>query len=82
MIIDQNLKVLMDGLYDPNSNLSLLRMPAVRSPLMKIIWDKVTEDWQVFSNHPDDHWWHNVMLIIILPSIKHSPPNINESSLN
>ena len=61
MIIDQNLKVLMDGLYDPNSNLSLLRMPVVRSPLMKMIWDKVTEDWQVFSNHPDDHWWHNVL---------------------
>lgn len=43
-------KVLMDGLYDPNSNLSLLRMPAVKSPLMKMIWDKVTEDWQVFND--------------------------------
>jgi len=42
-------KVLLDGLYDPESNLSKLRMPAVKSPLMKIIWDKVTEDWQVFN---------------------------------
>merc|ERR1719458_1724582 len=43
-------KVLLDGLYDPESNLRKLRMPAVKSPLMKIIWDKVTEDWQVFSD--------------------------------
>jgi len=42
-------KVLLDGLLDPESNLSKLRMPAVKSPLMKIIWDKVTEDWQVFN---------------------------------
>ena len=45
----QILQVLLDGLYDPESNLSKLRMPAVKSPLMKIIWDKVTEDWQVIS---------------------------------
>ena len=45
----QNLQVMLDGLYDPESNLSKLRMPAVKSPLMKIIWDKVTEDWQVIS---------------------------------
>ena len=45
----QILQVLLDGLYDTESNLSKLRMPAVKSPLMKMIWDKVTEDWQVIS---------------------------------
>ena len=45
----QILQVLLDGLYDSESQLSKLRMPAVKSPLMKIIWDKVTEDWQVIS---------------------------------
>ena len=45
----QNLQVLLAGLYDPESNLHKLRMPAVKSPLMKMIWDKVTEDWQVIS---------------------------------
>ena len=59
MLIDHNvmvsyiqlqiLQVLLDGLYDPESNLSKLRMPAVKSPLMRLIWDKVTEDWQVIS---------------------------------
>ena len=44
----QIFKVLLEGLYDPDSNLSMLRMPVVGSPLMKMIWDKVTEDWQVF----------------------------------
>ena len=55
----------MDGLHDPNSNLSLLRLPAVKSPLMKIIWDKITEDWQAFSklesNNLDDLWWQNIL---------------------
>ena len=50
----QILQVLLHGLLDPESNLSKLRMPAVKSPLMKIIWDKVTEDWQVFSDYLDD----------------------------
>merc|ERR1712192_254627 len=43
------LKVLLDGLHDSGSVLNMLRMPAVKSPLMKLIWDKVTEDWQVFN---------------------------------
>ena len=50
----QILQVLLDGLYDPESNLSKLRMPAVKSPLMKMIWDMVTEDWQVISDHLND----------------------------
>ena len=48
----QNLQVLLDGLYDPKSNLHKLRMPV--SPVMKMIWDMVTEDWEVFSDHLDD----------------------------
>jgi len=42
-------KVLLDGLYDPESVLNMLRMPIVKSPLMKRIWDLVTEDWQVYN---------------------------------
>ena len=45
---------MLDGLYDPESSLSKLRMPVVKSPLMKMIWDMVTEDWEVFSDHLDD----------------------------
>ena len=57
--LQPNLKVLLDGLHDPNSILNMLRMPIVKSPLMKMIWDLVTEDWQVFSNnHHHHHWWH------------------------
>jgi len=43
------LKVLLDGLHDPESSLNMLRMPAVKSPLMEMIWDLVTGDWQVFN---------------------------------
>merc|ERR1719180_69057 len=43
------LKVLVDGLHDPDSAINTLRMPAVNSPLMKRIWDLVTEDWQVYN---------------------------------
>jgi len=43
------LKVLLDGLHDPDSAINTLRMPIVKSPLMKRIWDLVTEDWQVYN---------------------------------
>ena len=44
-------KVLLDGLHDPESSLNMLREPNdVRRPVMEMIWAKVTEDWQVFSN--------------------------------
>ena len=46
----QNLQVLLDGLGDSESKLSMLRWPNdVRSPVMEMIWAKVTEDWQVIS---------------------------------
>ena len=51
----QNLQVLLDGLGDSESKLSKLMWPNdVRSPVMKMIWDMVTEDWQVISNYIDD----------------------------
>jgi len=44
-------KVLLDGLGDSESKLSKLMWPNdVRSPVMKMIWDMVTEDWEVFSD--------------------------------
>jgi len=44
------LKVLLDGLHDPESSLNMLRCPNdVRSPVMEKIWDLVTGDWQVFN---------------------------------
>ena len=50
-LISISLKVLIEGLYDDpdtGSKLGMLRMPNdVRSPVMKMIWDKVTEEWQV-----------------------------------
>ena len=52
MLFDHSLisnynQVLLDGLHDPDSALNMLRMPAVKNPLIKKIWDLVTEDWQV-----------------------------------
>ena len=42
------LKVLLDGLHDPESSLNMLREPNdVRRPVMEMIWGQVTEDWQV-----------------------------------
>ena len=42
------LKVLLDGLHDPESSLNKLREPNdVRRPVMDMIWDQITEDWQV-----------------------------------
>ena len=39
------LKVLLDGLHDPESSLNKLREPNdVRRPVMEMIWDQVTED--------------------------------------
>ena len=53
----KNLKVLVDGLHDPESKLNMLRWPNdVRSPVMEKIWDLVTGDWQAFSNHPLHHY--------------------------
>ena len=49
--LQPNSKVLLDGLHDPDSALNTLRMPAVKNPLIKKIWDLVTEDWQVLSDH-------------------------------
>ena len=47
----QILKVLLEGLYDDpdtGSKLGKLRMPNdVSSPVMEMIWAKVTEEWQV-----------------------------------
>jgi len=44
-------KVLGHGLHDEGSILNKLRMPAVGSPIMKIIWDKIcSDDWQVFND--------------------------------
>ena len=44
------IKVLVDGLHDPDSPLSMLHWPNdVRDPVMSEIWTKVTEDWEVFS---------------------------------
>ena len=40
----------MDGLHDPDSPLNMLRwLNDVRDPVMRDIWNKVTEDWEVFS---------------------------------
>ena len=45
----ENLKVLLEGLHDPDSSLNMLRQPRnVVEDMMEIIWKKVTEDWQVF----------------------------------
>ena len=45
------LEVLLDGLHDPESSLNKLREPNdVRRPVMEMIWDQVTEDWQVHSS--------------------------------
>ena len=50
---DKKFKVLVDGLHDPDSSLNMLRWPNdVRSPVMEMIWDKVTEDWQVLLAPP------------------------------
>ena len=44
------IKVLVDGLHDPGSPLYKLHWPNdVRDPVMREIWTKVTEDWEVFS---------------------------------
>jgi len=44
-------KVLLDGLHDPESSLNKLREPNdVRRPVMEMIWDQVTEDWQIFDD--------------------------------
>ena len=49
------LKVLLDGLHDPESSLNMLREPNdVRRPVMEMIWGQVTEDWQVCC-HPRHH---------------------------
>ena len=54
---------MLDGLYDPESSLSKLRMPVVKSPLMKMIWDKVTEDWQVISRSTN-----HILFVIMISS--------------
>ena len=54
------LKVLLDGLHDPESSLNMLREPNdVRRPVMEMIWGQVTEDWQVccYPHHHRQHLW-------------------------
>ena len=54
----------MDGLHDPDSPLNMLRWPnEVRSPAMEIIWEKLTEDWQVLLL-PQHQFCHRRDLII------------------
>ena len=72
---NQTQKVLLDGLHDPESSLNMLRWPNdVRSPVMKMIWDLVTEDWEVFSNHHlHHHWWyfwHHILISAVRSSTK------------
>jgi len=43
-------KVLLDGLYDPDSPIS--KLLGVHTEVMgEIIWQKLTENWQIFPEH-------------------------------
>merc|ERR1712037_939142 len=43
-------KVLLDGLYDPDSPIS--KLLGVRTEVMgEIIWQKLVENWQIFPEH-------------------------------
>ena len=46
------MKVLLDGLYDPESSLNRVNRPMVRRAVMEVIWGEVTRDWQVTFRHP------------------------------
>jgi len=44
-------KVLLDGLYDPDSPIS--KLLGVRMEVVgEIIWQKLVENWQIFPEHP------------------------------
>ena len=43
-------KVLLDGLYDPDSPIS--KLLGVRTEILgEIIWKKLVENWQIFPEH-------------------------------
>merc|ERR1712183_519021 len=44
-------KVLLDGLYDPDSPIS--KLLGVHTEVVgEIIWQKLVENWQIFPEHP------------------------------
>ena len=44
--------MLLDGLYDRDCPLNMLREPNdMRVPVMEMVWERVIEDWQVFPDH-------------------------------
>ena len=43
-------KVLLDGLYDPNSSISMLR--GDHHVVMKGVWQALVKDWQIFTDQP------------------------------
>ena len=45
------MKVLLDGLYDPESSLNRVNRPMVKRAVMEVIWGEVIRDWQVTFRH-------------------------------